>query len=111
MSFLSTQCKIECTLVTTFSPKVSRGVSSPASLPETLSTKKLSFPCQNPRRTGFTVVGSISQTGSPNLSLGKIVRASLVNLFQIGPAMAAPPFFIGLLSLLPAQTPTTTDGV
>ena len=29
----------------------------------------------------------------------------------MGPARAAPPFFIGLLSLLPTQTPTATEGV
>src|SRR5689334_15994554 len=42
--FLSTQYKIEWTLVTTFSSRVSGGVSAVASFPEILSIKKLSLP-------------------------------------------------------------------
>src|ERR1035437_926545 len=111
MLFLSTQYKIECTFVITFSCIVSFGVNSVANLPEILSMKKLSFPCQIPRKTGFTLVGSTSKYGFSKLSVGRVFSASFINLFQIGPATAAPPFFIGLLSLLPAQTPTTIDGV
>src|SRR3989339_1688422 len=101
---------MECTFVITFSCKVSLGVFSVANFPDILSIKKFSFPCQNPRRIGFTLIGSTSKSGFSKLSFGKFFNASFINLFQIGPAIAAPPFFIGVLSLLPAQTPTDIDG-
>src|SRR5574344_1976998 len=50
-------------------------------------------------------------SGFSNVSTGNFLSASVITAFQIGPARAAPPFFIGLLSLLPTQTPTATDGV
>src|SRR5258708_865403 len=111
MSFLSTQYKIVCTFVTTFSSLVSGGVSGVASPPETLSTKKCSLPCQYPLSTGFTVDGSTVRSGFSNCSTGVFWSARVINLFHIGPATAAPPFFIALFSLLPAHTPTAIDGV
>jgi len=73
-----------------------------ASLPEVLSIKKLSLPCQYPRSIGFTVVG---RWLSPELQ--KFHPGGSLTLIHIlipnRPATAAPPFFIGVLSLLPPR--------
>ena len=70
-------------------------------------------PCHLPRRTGFKSYES-SETGFTKDSVveATVDRTTFINIRHIGATMSPETFFaIGVLSLFPAQVPTTTDGV
>src|SRR5581483_8841357 len=68
-------------------------------------------PCHLPRRTGFRSYES-SGAGGVNVSTGTVFRASSMKARHIGATISPESLWaIGVLSLLPAQVPTTIDGV
>src|SRR3989338_1491884 len=85
------------------------GVYSVAIFPETLSITRV-VPEIPPSRTALPV---FSKVGGLKNSVGVLARTRLKKLFQIGPAADSPPafFFMTVLSLFPAHTPTAREGV
>ncbi len=49
--------------------------------------------------------------GVEKSSFGIVGNTNFINSFQLGPETVPPPLFIGVLLLLPDQTPTAIDGV
>src|SRR3989338_4771026 len=92
------------------SSRNSGGVNSVARFPESLSTKYVWLPCQIPRRTGGRDEVFVSG-GFVNDSTGNRSSAAFINSCHKGATMYAAIFFIGRLSLFPAQAPTASDGV
>src|SRR3989338_893643 len=67
------------------------------------------IPPSAPRKTGFSASFG---GGVGNVSTGVFFKASLIKRFQILPANALPPAFIGdAIGVFPTQTPVVIDGV
>src|SRR3989344_615741 len=101
---------MECMLGIALSSLVSSGVISVASLPEILSTKYVSSPCQMPFKAGLILLSY--GRGSEKVSPVVDARADLIASLHIGATIKPATFFsIGVLSLFPAQVPITISGV
>src|SRR3989338_11672457 len=93
--FLSTQCRMLCTSCVAYSRLLSMWVLDP---------------CHTPRRTGLRPVVEVSVR--VKAMFGNWVTAYFINSLHMGPTIKPETLFsIEVLSLLPAQVPTTRFGV